>query len=115
LTALLIVRDSPYRHPVQALVSTGQFYGDLLYFASTVFDDVYAGKVYYRPEPFYFWVYFVFMNMFWLLVPGCRLFMLPCREVGLPSVDCLYSSIKASSRAFAACKVGSSGRVKKLL
>jgi cholestenol Delta-isomerase len=86
---------------VQALVSTGQFYGDLLYFATTIFDDVYSGKIYYRPEPFYFWVYFVFMNCFWLIVPGCTLSGVPPKPLGLPSLVCLYSSIKASANAFA--------------
>jgi len=84
LTAYLITTNSPYRHPVQALVSTGQFYGDLLYYATSLFDDFYSGLKYCRPEPYYFWVYFVFMNTFWLVVPAL----------------CIYSSIKASARAF---------------
>jgi cholestenol delta-isomerase len=72
LTAVLITKNSPYRHPIQALVSTGQFYGNLLYYTSSLFDDFYSGKRYYRPEPYYFWFYFVFMNMLWLVIPGCK-------------------------------------------
>jgi cholestenol delta-isomerase len=117
LTALLIVRDSPYRHPVQALVSTGHVYGDTLYFATTVFDEFYSGKVYYRPEPFYFWVYFVLMNAIWLVIPGCKITLSVSlyRDVGLLFIDCLYSSIKATTRAFSASKVNAVESTKKKL
>ncbi|KAK2626394.1 hypothetical protein QTJ16_004656 [Diplocarpon rosae] len=71
LTALLIVRSSPYRHPVQALVSTGQFYGDVLYYTTSLFDDLYNSVHHYRPEPYYFWFYFVFMNGAWIVIPLC--------------------------------------------
>jgi cholestenol delta-isomerase len=69
---------------VQALVSTGHIYGDVLYFATTVFDEIYSGKVYCRPEPFYFWVYFVLMNAVWIVIPGCTLLFTvdPLREGG---------------------------------
>ena len=70
LTAYLITTSSPYRYPIQALVSTGQFYGDALYYLTSLFDDFYSGKTFYRPEPYYFWFYFVFMNSFWLIVPA---------------------------------------------
>jgi cholestenol delta-isomerase len=72
LTAFLITTDSPYRHPIQALVSTGQFYGDALYYLTSLFDDFYSGKTFYRPELYYFWFYFVFMNAFWLVIPACK-------------------------------------------
>jgi cholestenol delta-isomerase len=72
LAAYLITTDSSYRHPIQALVSTGQFYGDALYYLTSLFDDFYSGKTFYRPEPYYFWFYFVFMNAFWLVVPARR-------------------------------------------
>ena len=72
LTAILITTDSLYRHPLQALVSTGQFYGNLLYYTTSLFDDFYSGKRFYRPEPYYFWFYFVFMNSLWLAIPGCK-------------------------------------------
>ncbi|PBP24131.1 hypothetical protein BUE80_DR004992 [Diplocarpon rosae] len=83
LTALLIVRSSPYRHPVQALVSTGQFYGDVLYYTTSLFDDRYNGVRHYRPEPYYFWFYFVFIT-----------------GPGLWFRLCLWSSIKATASAF---------------
>jgi len=100
LMAYLITTDSTYRHPIQALVSTGQFYGDALYYLTSLFDDFYAGKTFYRPEPYYFWFYFVFMNAFWLIVPAL----------------CLYSSIRASAKAFAVSKrVAFNGSAKKIL
>ena len=52
-------------------MSTGHVYGDALYFLTTLFDGAYAGTTYCRPEPFYFWVYFVGMNAVWLVIPGC--------------------------------------------
>ena len=115
LTALLIVRDSSYRHPIQALVSTGHVYGDTLYFATTVFDEFYSGKVYYRPEPFYFWIYFVLMNAVWLVIPGCKIALSSAlsRVVSLFFIDCLYSSIKATAAAFTASKVDAVVRTKK--
>lgn len=69
LTAILIVKDSPYRYPIQALVSTGQLYGDVLYYSTSLFDEFFSGKTYYRPEPYYFWFYFIFMNAFWIAIP----------------------------------------------
>ncbi|TVY48065.1 3-beta-hydroxysteroid-Delta(8),Delta(7)-isomerase [Lachnellula occidentalis] len=100
LTAVLITKDSPYRHAIQALVSTGQFYGDLLYYMTSLFDDYFSGRRFYRPEPYYFWFYFVFMNAFWIIIP----------------LLCLYSSIKASARAFSvSSKLAVQGSVKKTL
>ncbi|KAE8443803.1 hypothetical protein EG329_001310 [Mollisiaceae sp. DMI_Dod_QoI] len=84
LTATLITTCSPYRHPVQALVSTGHLYGNLIYLSTSLYEDLCIGKQYYRPEPYYFWVYFVFFNVPWLIVPSL----------------CLYSSIKESAKAF---------------
>ncbi|TVY29478.1 3-beta-hydroxysteroid-Delta(8),Delta(7)-isomerase [Lachnellula hyalina] len=100
LTAVLITKDSPYRHAIQALVSTGQFYGDFLYYTTSLFDDYFSGRRFYRPEPYYFWFYFVVMNAFWIIIP----------------LLCLYSSIKASARAFAlSSKLAVNGSVKKTL
>ena len=115
--AYLITTDSTYRHPIQALVSTGQFYGDALYYLTSLFDDFYAGKTFYRPEPYYFWFYFVFMNAFWIIVPGCE-----CdSSVGLGlnanvRIVCLYSSITTTAGAFAVSKrLAVNGSAKKSL
>lgn len=68
----MIIKDSPWRHPTSALVSTGQFYGLILYFATNFFDESFSQKVYYRPEPYYYWVYYIMLNGPWLIVPVCE-------------------------------------------
>ena len=72
LVAALIMLRHPFRHPSQMIVSMGQFYGDVLYYATSLFELFIAGKSYSRPEPFYFWFYFVLMNAFWIVIPGCE-------------------------------------------
>jgi len=84
LTAVLVTKNSPYRFPMQALVSTGEFYGNVLYLCTSLVDEHFTGKRFYRPEPYFFWFYFIFMNAIWLVVPGY----------------CLYASIEASAKAF---------------
>ncbi|KAF7859701.1 hypothetical protein EAF04_008780 [Stromatinia cepivora] len=74
LTAIYITTNSQFRHAIQALVSTGELYGNLLYLVTSLLDEYVTGKRYYRPEPLYFWVYFVLMNSIWLCVPGFALF-----------------------------------------
>ncbi|KAI7161359.1 Emopamil-binding protein [Hortaea werneckii] len=74
IVAALIMLRNPYRFPAQMVVSMGQLYGDLLYYATSFFDHAVLGIVYYRPEPFYFWFYFVTMNAFWIAIPGCLMY-----------------------------------------
>jgi cholestenol delta-isomerase len=70
LSALLIIRDHPMRFPLQLIVSLGQFYGLILYYATCMFDHYLLGITYSRPEAFYFWFYFFFMNFIWMVIPG---------------------------------------------
>jgi cholestenol delta-isomerase len=88
LTAAFIATDHPLRYPFQAIVSLGQIYGDVLYYATSMFDHYILGLSYSRPEAYYFWGYFVFMNAFWIVIP----FVLLCNSVG------------ASWRAFSALR-----------
>lgn len=44
-------------------------YGDVLYYATSLFDHYYNGLSYSRPEGYYFWVYYFFMNFLWIVVP----------------------------------------------
>ncbi|PMD50243.1 Emopamil-binding protein [Hyaloscypha bicolor E] len=97
LTAVLITRQSQFRHPVQALVSTGHFYGNLIYYSTCLYEGFALGKRYYRPEPYYFWWYFVLMNTFWLVIPAI----------------CLSNSISASANAFAVADKVNDGPEKK--
>lgn len=89
--ALLITTQHPLRHPLQALVSLGQLYGDILYYATSMFDHYHKGLTYCRPEAYYFWFYYFFMNFIWIVIPGIL----------------LYKSVMASAKAFKALEQGS--------
>jgi cholestenol delta-isomerase len=73
MTAGLIAVDHPLRYPFQIIVSLGQLYGDVLYYATSMFDHYILNLSYSRPEAAYFWGYFVLMNAFWILFPGILL------------------------------------------
>jgi len=66
----MITTQHPLRHPLQAIVSLGQIYGDVLYYATSMFDHYYLGITYSRPEAYYFWGYYFLMNFFWIVIPG---------------------------------------------
>ncbi|KAL2011218.1 hypothetical protein VTN00DRAFT_3936 [Thermoascus crustaceus] len=70
---------------LQAVISLGQLYGDVLYYATSMFDHYILGLSYSRPEASYFWGYFVFLNAFGIVVPPV-----------------LFNSVMASGRAFSA-------------
>ncbi|KAK4450202.1 EBDP4, emopamil-binding protein [Podospora aff. communis PSN243] len=72
LLVYLILTEHPLRHPLQIIVSLGQLYGDVLYYATSLFDDYLLGNIYSRPEPYYYYGYFVFMNAFWIVIPSCE-------------------------------------------
>ncbi|KAI4228220.1 MAG: hypothetical protein L6R36_001799 [Xanthoria steineri] len=80
------LQPGPYTCFLRALVSLGQIYGDILYYATSMFDHYHKGVTYCRPEAYYFWGYYFFMNFIWMVIPGYL----------------LYSSIEASGRAFQA-------------
>lgn len=73
LAAYFIAIDHPARHPLQALISFGQIYGDILYLSTSFFDEAYRQTAYSRPEPFYYYGYFIFLNAIWLVIPGLLL------------------------------------------
>lgn len=103
LTASLIAKDHPLRHPFQIIVSLGQLYGDVLYYATSLFDEHLLGLSYSRPEAAYYWGYFVFMNAFWIVIP----------------LILIIKSVNACTRAFTALnraeKVLNGGIAKKQL
>jgi cholestenol delta-isomerase len=47
-------------------------YGDTLYYATSLFDHYVNNVPYSRPEPYYFWLYYFFMNFIWIVVPFCQ-------------------------------------------
>ncbi|NXC48443.1 EBP isomerase, partial [Penelope pileata] len=66
LTFVAFLRRHPARFVLQLVVSLGQLYGDILYFAT----EAQAGWSHSDPRPLYFWVYFVGLNGIWVLVPS---------------------------------------------
>ena len=72
VTAYFITVQHRYRFPIQAIVSLGQIYGLILYYATSMFDLYHKDITYCRPEAYYFWFYFFFMNFIWMVIPGCE-------------------------------------------
>jgi cholestenol Delta-isomerase len=70
----MITVNHPLRYPLQAVVSLGQIYGDILYYATSMFDHYHKNLTYCRPEAYYFWGYFFFMNFIWIVIPGGEMF-----------------------------------------
>ncbi|CUS12498.1 unnamed protein product, partial [Tuber aestivum] len=65
-----IATNHPSRYPLQIIVSLAQLYGDVLYYVTAsigVYESI-------RPERYYFWVYFVMLNSFWIFIPGYLLY-----------------------------------------
>ena len=67
-----IVTDNPFRHPLQIIISSRQFYGDVLYYGTFMFDFLVCRVEYSRPEGYYFYRYFVLLNGFWIVIQGCK-------------------------------------------
>jgi len=127
ILAAFIVADNPFRHPLQIIISTGQLYGDVLYFGTCAFDFLVYGIEYSRPENYYFYGYFVLLNGFWILIPGRRWFSIfpslflkeeLVREIGANrAIVLIADSVRACGRVFAEAKrmktVGMNGAAKK--
>ncbi|KAH7363294.1 3-beta-hydroxysteroid-Delta(8),Delta(7)-isomerase [Plectosphaerella cucumerina] len=73
LCASTIVSESPWRHPLQIVISLGQLYGDVLYYATCTFEEHARATLYSRPERYYFWGYYVLLNAFWIVIPSILL------------------------------------------
>jgi cholestenol delta-isomerase len=69
LIAYCITTDHPLRHPMTIIVSLGQLYGDVLYYATCTFSHVVDSISYCRPELFYFYMYYILLNAFWIVIP----------------------------------------------
>lgn len=102
----MIATEHPLRYPLQAIVSLGQLYGDVLYYATAMFDHLIMNLNYSRPEVYYFWGYFVLMNAFWIIIPIGECsdpFAGGAKHLELTFAPVLISnSISASGRAFKA-------------
>lgn len=103
LTALCILRSSPFRYPLQSIVSLAHIYGDALYLSTTLVDMQTRGISYSRPEAYYFWFYLIILNSIWLLIPGSKFQWRSewlCAYWGFAVL--LYQSTNATAEAFAA-------------
>lgn len=67
--AWMIAADHPLRHPLQAAVSLGQLYGDVLYYATCAWEHFVKGRIFCVPDGRFFWGYFVLLNAFWIVIP----------------------------------------------
>ncbi|RAL06830.1 EXPERA domain-containing protein [Aspergillus homomorphus CBS 101889] len=66
--AYCIATQHPARHALQLIMSLGQVYGDVLYYATSLFDHYFHGVLFCRPEGYYFWFYYFFFNFIWMVV-----------------------------------------------
>ena len=66
LTAYAMFTDSAIRYPVQLIVSVMQLYGDVLYYWTAILDGT---DKYCVPTDLHYWVYFIFMNSLWIVIP----------------------------------------------
>lgn len=85
LCAYAIVAGSSWRHPLQSVISLGQLYGDVLYYATCAYEARVYGREFSRPEPYYYIGYYVFLNAFWIVIASIL----------------VLSSARKTSRAFA--------------
>lgn len=67
--AWAVAARHPARHFLQTVVSLGQFYGVVLYYGTCLHDAANRGLEYSRPEPYYYWGYYVLLNAFWVAIP----------------------------------------------
>ncbi|PKY07349.1 Emopamil-binding protein [Aspergillus campestris IBT 28561] len=68
LIAYTIAVQHPIRHALQLILSVGQVYGDVLYYATSLFELYFHGGEFCRPEGYYFWFYYFFFNAIWMVV-----------------------------------------------
>ncbi|KAL2870721.1 EXPERA domain-containing protein [Aspergillus lucknowensis] len=105
LLAYFITSGNPFRHPLQLIISLGQLYGNVLYYGTCAFEFLVHGVEFSRPETYYFYGYFVFLNAFWIVIP----------------LLLIFDSVRATGKAFAEVKRvgtvtnGTNGLLKKSL
>ncbi|KGO43074.1 Cytochrome P450 [Penicillium expansum] len=87
----MIVTASPHRHPTQLIVSMGQFYGDILYYGTSMLEEYYHGVSYSRPETFYYWGYFIFLNSFWIVIPAFCMYQSYSAMVGVSQKSIIHT------------------------
>jgi cholestenol delta-isomerase len=86
IVAAFITTSHPLRHPLTIIVCVGQIYGLILYYATSMFDHYYNEIAYSRPEAWYFWGYYFFMNFIWMVIPGSMLTPLLTTSLHTPQI-----------------------------
>ena len=102
LMVYFIVVSHPLRHPLQMIISLGQIYGDVLYYATSMFDHYHKNLTYCRPEGYYFWVYYFMLNFFWIVIPSGEYLDPTVYTPWLTLIVMLASSMRWTARAFKA-------------
>lgn len=65
--------------------------------------DLYDKNIAYsRPEAYYFWFYYFFVNFIWMVIPGCEYRAAHPLSSALTCVDLLYQSVAKTGDAFRA-------------
>lgn len=100
LTAWYVTVDSPLRYPLQIIVSLGEAYGALLYYATALWDHYAFNISYSRPEAYYFWGYYVMMNFFWIIIPAILIWN------GVVAIEILFTDLQKAQKALKDSKQG---------
>jgi hypothetical protein len=72
LLVYLIHKGSAYRHRVQILLCTAQFYGTVLYFLAPVVQHSWDRVM--THDAFELWVFVIILNGLWMIVPALMVF-----------------------------------------
>lgn len=62
---------------MQFIACLAHLYGVSLYYSTSLVEGAQGHVSYSRPEPIYFWLYFVGFNMPWVIVPSSKLGRVP--------------------------------------
>ncbi|KAL7626206.1 hypothetical protein AAE478_002976 [Parahypoxylon ruwenzoriense] len=74
VNAISIVSRSPARHALRIIACMAHIYGVALYYATSQSEAFLGGRSHSRPEPLYFWVYYVGFNLPWVIIPAILLY-----------------------------------------
>ncbi|XP_065323213.1 3-beta-hydroxysteroid-Delta(8),Delta(7)-isomerase-like [Gordionus sp. m RMFG-2023] len=61
------IKDDNRVYILQLIISVSQIYGDVLYISTNWLENF---KFTNPTDPFFFWFYFIFMNIIWIIVPS---------------------------------------------
>ncbi|KAI1879627.1 hypothetical protein JX265_002581 [Neoarthrinium moseri] len=67
-------KSSPLRHPLRIVACMAHLYGVALYYSTSLVETYFTGRAHSRPEPLYFWGYYVGFNFPWVVVPAFLLY-----------------------------------------